>query len=164
MPPDVAFVLGDSMGEMPAYYAAADVAFVGGSLLPLGGQNLIEAIAAGRPTLVGPHMFNFAEATANAIAAGAARQVPDADALVAAVSALLGRPGSAGGDGRRRGGVPCRAPRRGRAAVGVARAGARRGAGRARGADYPPRRRLSSSRSASVSAPTAAFSRSVDVR
>ena len=90
VPPDVDFVLGDSMGELPAYYAASDVAFVGGSLLPLGGQNLIEAIAAGRPTLVGPHMFNFADATANAIAAGAARQVADADALVAAVTALLG--------------------------------------------------------------------------
>ena len=92
VPPDVAFVLGDSMGELPAYYAAADVAFVGGSLLPLGGQNLIEAIAAGRPTLVGPHMFNFADATANAVTAGAARQVPDADTLVAAVSTLLEDP------------------------------------------------------------------------
>ena len=51
------------MGEMLGYCAAADVVFVGGSLLPLGGQNLIEPIAAGRPTLVGPHMFNFAEAT-----------------------------------------------------------------------------------------------------
>jgi 3-deoxy-D-manno-octulosonic-acid transferase len=90
VPPDVDFVLGDSMGELPAYYAASDVAFVGGSLLPLGGQNLIEPIAAGRPTLVGPHMFNFADATANAIAAGAARQVADADALVAAVTTLLG--------------------------------------------------------------------------
>ena len=60
------------MGELAAYYAAADVAFVGGSLLPLGGQNLIEPIAAGAPTLVGPHTFNFAEATPNAIAAGAA--------------------------------------------------------------------------------------------
>ena len=60
------------MGELPGYYAAADVAFVGGSLLPLGGQNLIEPIATGRPTLVGPHMFNFAEATAKALAAGAA--------------------------------------------------------------------------------------------
>ena len=49
------------MGELSGYYAAADVAFVGGSLLPLGGQNLIEAIATGTPTLVGPHTFNFAE-------------------------------------------------------------------------------------------------------
>ncbi|MGE5386627.1 MAG: lipid IV(A) 3-deoxy-D-manno-octulosonic acid transferase, partial [Betaproteobacteria bacterium] len=52
--------LGDSMGEMVAYYTLADVAFVGGSLLPLGGQNLIEAAACGCPVLVGPHTFNFA--------------------------------------------------------------------------------------------------------
>ena len=82
-------VLGDSMGEMLAYCAAADVAFVGGSLLPLGGQNLIEPIAMGIPTLVGPHTFNFAEATARALEAGAAKCVPDAPALVDAVAALL---------------------------------------------------------------------------
>ncbi len=90
VPADVGVVLGDSMGELAGYYAAADVAFVGGSLLPLGGQNLIEPIAAGRPTLVGPHMFNFAEATARALEAGAAVQVADAVALVANVAVLLG--------------------------------------------------------------------------
>ena len=68
-------MLGDTMGEMFAYYAAADVAFVGGSLLPLGGQNLIEPIAVGVPTLIGPHTFNFAEARERAIAAGAALRV-----------------------------------------------------------------------------------------
>jgi 3-deoxy-D-manno-octulosonic-acid transferase len=82
-------VVGDSMGEMLAYCGAADVAFVGGSLLPLGGQNLIEPIALGVPTLVGEHTFNFAEATERAIAAGAARRVPDARALVDTVEALL---------------------------------------------------------------------------
>jgi 3-deoxy-D-manno-octulosonic-acid transferase len=82
-------VLGDSLGELSAYYAAADVAFVGGSLLPLGGQNLIEAIAVGTPTLVGPHTFNFAEAANAAVAAGAALRVADADALVVEVAALL---------------------------------------------------------------------------
>ncbi len=86
---DVRVVLGDTLGELPAYYAAADVAFVGGSLLPFGGQNLIEAIAVGTPTLVGPHTFNFSEAAANAIAAGAALRVADADALVAEVAGLL---------------------------------------------------------------------------
>ncbi|MFO1413422.1 MAG: lipid IV(A) 3-deoxy-D-manno-octulosonic acid transferase [Burkholderiales bacterium] len=86
---DVAVVLGDSLGELFAYYAAADVAFVGGSLLPLGGQNLIEPIAAGTPTLVGPHTFNFADAAKAAVAAGAAVRVADADALVAEVGALL---------------------------------------------------------------------------
>jgi len=89
VPADVAFVLGDSLGEMGGYCAAADVAFVGGSLLPLGGQNLIEPIAMGTPTIVGPHTFNFREATDNAVAAGAALRVADADALVQAVDALL---------------------------------------------------------------------------
>ena len=93
VPADIGVVLGDSMGEMAAYYAAADVAFVGGSLLPLGGQNLIESLAVGTPVLVGPHTFNFAEATAGAIEAGAALRVADADALVAALAALLADPG-----------------------------------------------------------------------
>lgn len=92
VPADVRVVLGDSMGEMAAYYVASDVAFVGGGLAPLGGHNLIEAIAAGKPTLVGPHMFNFAEAAANAIAAGAAVEVTDADALIATASELLRDP------------------------------------------------------------------------
>ena len=89
VPADVNVVLGDSLGELPSYYAAADVAFVGGSLLPLGGQNLIEAIAVGAPTVVGPHTFNFAEATTQAVAAQAAVRVADADTLVAEVAALL---------------------------------------------------------------------------
>jgi len=82
-------LLGDSMGEMFAYYAACDCAYVGGSLLPLGGQNLIEACALGKPVLVGEHTFNFLQATEEAVAAGAALRVPDAAALVAAASALL---------------------------------------------------------------------------
>ena len=87
--PGVRVVLGDSMGEMFAYYAAADLAFVGGSLLPCGGQNLIEACAVGTPVLVGPHTFNFAEATRLAVASGAARQVPDVDRLVTEAQRLL---------------------------------------------------------------------------
>ncbi len=75
---DVRVVLGDSMGEMFAYYAACDVAFVGGSLLPLGGHNLIEASAVGKPVLIGPHTFNFSDAAENAIAAGGAQRVADA--------------------------------------------------------------------------------------
>lgn len=82
--------LGDSMGEMAAYYALADLAFVGGSLAPLGGQNLIEAAACGCPVLVGPHTFNFLRATEDAIAAGAATRVADANELVATVNRLLG--------------------------------------------------------------------------
>lgn len=84
--------LGDSLGEMPAYYACADLAFIGGSLLPLGGQNLIEACACACPVLIGPHTFNFAQATRDAVAAGAARQVADAAELAAVAADLLTRP------------------------------------------------------------------------
>jgi 3-deoxy-D-manno-octulosonic-acid transferase len=81
--------LGDSLGEMPAYYAMADVALLGGSFEPLGGQNLIEAAACGCPMIVGPHTFNFAAAAQDAIEAGAARRVPDLEAAVAAALAQL---------------------------------------------------------------------------
>jgi 3-deoxy-D-manno-octulosonic-acid transferase len=86
----VQVLLGDSMGEMFAYYAACDCAFIGGSLLPLGGQNLIEACALGKPVLIGPHTFNFALVSEEAIAAGAARLVADGDELLAQASTLLG--------------------------------------------------------------------------
>ena len=82
-------LLGDSLGELFAYYAACDVAFVGGSLMPLGGQNLIEAASVGRPVLVGPHIFNFQEATRLALEAGAVVQVEDAGALIAQALNLL---------------------------------------------------------------------------
>jgi len=82
-------LLGDSMGEMFAYFAACDCAFIGGSLLPLGGQNLIEACAVGRPVLVGEHTFNFLQATAEAVEAGAALRVPDAATLMEAAAGLL---------------------------------------------------------------------------
>ncbi len=82
-------VLGDSMGEMQAYLKACDCAFVGGSLLPFGGQNLIEACAAGVPVLFGPHTFNFAEASEAAVVAGAALRVTDAVQLVNEINALL---------------------------------------------------------------------------
>ena len=88
--PETPVWLGDSMGEMAAYYSLADIAFIGGSLLPLGGQNLIEAAACGCPVVVGPHTFNFQQATADAIAAGAALRVPDAEALVGTVCRALG--------------------------------------------------------------------------
>jgi len=81
--------LGDTMGEMAFYYAACDVAVIGGSFAPLGGQNLIEALAAGAPVIVGPHMYNFAEATRLALAAGAAVQASDArDAMKRAAELL----------------------------------------------------------------------------
>ena len=89
---DTAVWLGDSMGEMVAYYALADLAFIGGSLLPLGGQNLIEAAACGCPVLVGPHTFNFLQATEDALSAGAARRIQDETDLGAAVVGLLADP------------------------------------------------------------------------
>ena len=82
-------LLGDSMGEMFAYYAACDCAYIGGSLLPLGGQNLIEACALGKPVLVGEHTFNFLDATNDAVQGGAALRVADADALVREAARLL---------------------------------------------------------------------------
>ncbi len=87
--PQTRVLLGDSLGELFAYYAACDVAFVGGSLAPLGGQNLIEAASVGRPVLVGPHTFNFEEATRLAVEAGAALRVSDADALMEGALKLL---------------------------------------------------------------------------
>lgn len=85
---DADALLGDSMGEMAMYYAAADAALIGGSLKPLGGQNLIEACACGCPVVVGPHMFNFEQATRDALDAGAAIQVDDAAAALDALAAL----------------------------------------------------------------------------
>jgi 3-deoxy-D-manno-octulosonic-acid transferase len=84
-------LLGDSMGEMPLYYAMADVALIGGSLLPLGGQNLIEACACGCPVVLGPHMFNFAQAAADAVAAGAACPVHDAAQALEQMERIAGR-------------------------------------------------------------------------
>jgi 3-deoxy-D-manno-octulosonic-acid transferase len=87
--PETSVLLGDTIGEMAFYYGAADVAIVGGGFAPLGGQNLIEACVAGAPVIVGPHMHNFAQATEDAIAAGAALQVADAGAAVHTAYALL---------------------------------------------------------------------------
>ncbi len=90
--PETQVMLGDSMGEMFAYYAACDIAFIGGSLLPLGGQNLIEAAAMGKPILIGPHTFNFAEVSELAIQVGAALRVANAEELVLTVGNLLKAP------------------------------------------------------------------------
>jgi 3-deoxy-D-manno-octulosonic-acid transferase len=82
--------LGDSMGELFAWYAAANVAFVGGSLLDYGSQNLIEPCSVGTPVLIGPSTFNFADAAREALAAQAARQVGNATELVRTALALIG--------------------------------------------------------------------------
>ena len=89
---DTRVLVGDSIGEMLAYYCAADVVIMGGSLLDFGGQNLIEPCAVGRPVIVGQHTYNFSEAAKGAIAAGAALRVRDAfEAMQAA--ALLANDG-----------------------------------------------------------------------
>ena len=86
---DADVLIGDSMGEMALYYAAGEVAFIGGSLLPLGGQNLIEACAVGTPVVIGPHTFNFAQATRDAVTAGACVQVEDAPAVMRVIDTWL---------------------------------------------------------------------------
>jgi 3-deoxy-D-manno-octulosonic-acid transferase len=90
--PQTRIVVGDSMGEMFAYYAACDIAFIGGSLLPLGGQNLLEACAVGKPVIVGPHTFNFEDATRGAIEAGAAIRIADTADLAPSIAALFANP------------------------------------------------------------------------
>ena len=84
--------LGDSLGEMALYYGLSDVALLGGSFAPLGGQNLIEAAACGCPVVMGPHTFNFAEAAGLAEAEGAALRVADMAEAVQTALALLGNP------------------------------------------------------------------------
>ena len=79
--PHVHILLGDSLGEMFAFYAVCDMAFIGGSLLPLGGQNLIEALSCGKPVFVGPHTFNFAQITKDAVQSGIAVRISDANEL-----------------------------------------------------------------------------------
>ena len=84
--------LGDTMGEMAFYYAVADVAVIGGSFAPFGGQNLIEACAAGIPVVTGPHMYNFADVTRLAVSAQAAIQSADAASALRSGRALLEDP------------------------------------------------------------------------
>jgi 3-deoxy-D-manno-octulosonic-acid transferase len=87
--PDTRVVLGNSMGEMFAYYGACDLAFIGGSLLPFGGHNLIEASAMGKPVLIGPSVYNFPEPVRWAVEAGVAIQVRNARALAREATRLL---------------------------------------------------------------------------
>lgn len=95
-------LLGDSLGEMPRYYASSQVAIVAGSFAPLGGQNLIEACALGVPVIVGQHTRNFEQAVVDAIDEGAAVRAIDAEAALQMALQLLddpqrlGRMGQAG--------------------------------------------------------------------
>jgi 3-deoxy-D-manno-octulosonic-acid transferase len=86
---DIDVFVGDSMGELPLFYAASDVAFVGGSLVPTGGHNMLEPAALGLPVLFGPHVFNFSEISRMLLHVGAAWQVADARALGERALALL---------------------------------------------------------------------------
>lgn len=87
--PQTHVLLGDSLGEMSMYYSASDVALIGGSLLPFGGQNLIEACALGKPVLFGPYMFNFTQASEAALMHGAAIQILDEQDLSQKIASLL---------------------------------------------------------------------------
>jgi 3-deoxy-D-manno-octulosonic-acid transferase len=92
LPAGTEVLVGDTMGELQRLYAAADVAFIGGSLVSHGGQNLLEACAVRVPVVFGPHMFHFEEISAMALERGAARQVHDAAGLAAAVALYLEQP------------------------------------------------------------------------
>lgn len=86
-----AVVLGDTMGEMPLYYSASDLVVMGGSLMPLGGQNLIEACAAGCPVLLGEHTFNFQQASQDAVDCGAAMRFGGNESLVGNLATAMSR-------------------------------------------------------------------------
>jgi 3-deoxy-D-manno-octulosonic-acid transferase len=86
---DVEVIIGDSMGELLKLYAASDVAFVGGSLVPVGGHNVLEACAVGLPVIFGPHMFNFDEISQLTLSRQAGKQVDSIAELTAAVATYL---------------------------------------------------------------------------
>ena len=86
------FILGDTMGELFSYYASADICLIGGSILPLGGQNLIEAMRMAKPVLIGEHTFNFIEVTERAIAQNAAWRVNTAAEMQQAIKTLFENP------------------------------------------------------------------------
>ena len=80
------------MGELVSLYAAADVAFIGGSLIRHGGHNLVEAMAVGTPCVFGPHVFNFEQSSRTALEYGAAKQVRDPRELATTVAQYLDDP------------------------------------------------------------------------
>ena len=89
---EVDVYLGDSMGELALFYAGSDIAFVGGSLEPLGGQNILEPCSHGVPVVFGPHMFNFPDISRWTIKEGAGRMVQDSAELAKVVGELLTNP------------------------------------------------------------------------
>ena len=95
-----AVLLIDTVGELEAVYSLATVAFVGGSLIPRGGHNIMEPAGRGKPVLVGPHTANFSDAVSGLEQAGGLRIVPDADALHRSLAALVAAPDRAREMGR----------------------------------------------------------------
>lgn len=89
LPAETDIFIGDTMGELPLFFAAADVAFIGGSLVSTGGHNLLEASAVGVPVVFGPHMFNFDEISRMTLERAAGMQVHSAGELAASVGAYL---------------------------------------------------------------------------
>lgn len=90
--PEIDVLVGDTMGELQLFFAAVDVAFIGGSLVPTGGHNLLEAAAVGTPVVVGPHTFNFNEITRLAVERGHAVQINKAEELSSAIAQLIDHP------------------------------------------------------------------------
>jgi 3-deoxy-D-manno-octulosonic-acid transferase len=89
---DIQVLIIDTMGELPLFYGTADIAFVGGSLVPKGGHNLLEPAALGRAVIIGPHYFNFSEISRQFLEAGAAIQIASSENLADKVIALLRNP------------------------------------------------------------------------
>jgi 3-deoxy-D-manno-octulosonic-acid transferase len=84
--------LGDTMGEVPLFYAASDIAFVGGTLVPVGGHNLLEPAALGRPILTGPYLFNTEDIAEMFSSVGASLLVHNSEELTAALQGLFADP------------------------------------------------------------------------
>ncbi len=91
----------DTMGEVPLFFAASDIAFVGGSLVPVGGHNLLEPAAQGLPIITGPHLFNSQEIADDFINLGACRVVADEAELATEVANLIDDPAAAGEMGKK---------------------------------------------------------------
>lgn len=89
---DIDIFVGNTLGEMPLFYATADVAFLGGSLVPIGGHNLLEPAMLSLPTLTGPHLFNFTEISQLLIGAGAIIKIEDPGMLATEIISLLNDP------------------------------------------------------------------------
>jgi len=90
--PEVDVLVGDTMGELQLFFGAVDIAFIGGSLVPTGGHNLLEAAAVATPVVVGPHTFNFREITRLAIERGHTVQIESAAELADAIAGLIEHP------------------------------------------------------------------------